>query len=122
MYRRCGEAGWPWSTSPRKGTVYRRAGLGLCGTTSYPEAGGFLPHYTLAPASPTRDPEREFDLCSRCMVEPEIIRVVAVKKSGLALGSDANPAVIKVPHTSYDFAPRPIPCISCARILSADDD
>ncbi|MFZ3355487.1 MAG: hypothetical protein WA549_01855 [Thermoplasmata archaeon] len=56
------------------------------------------------------------------MVEPEIIRVVAVKKSGLALGSDANPPVVRIAHTSYDFAPRPVPCISCGRVLSADDD
>jgi hypothetical protein len=81
-----------------------------------------MPRYTLDPGVDARGPDRQFDLCSRCAVEPEIIRVVAVKKSGLALGSEANPTVGKIPHTSYDFAPRPVPCISCGRVLSADDD
>ncbi len=81
-----------------------------------------MPRYTIDPGAATRSPDREFDLCARCMVEPEIVRIVAVKKAGLPLGSEANPPVAKITHISYDFAPRPVPCISCGRVLSAEDD
>jgi hypothetical protein len=99
---------------PRRVSLIRRKKLS--------ESTRRMPRYTLDPGSETRSPEREFDLCARCVEQTEIVRVVAIKKSGLPLGSDANPPVARIRHTSYDFAPRPIPCISCGRVLSADDD
>ncbi|HXQ48196.1 MAG TPA: hypothetical protein VN842_00245 [Thermoplasmata archaeon] len=80
-----------------------------------------MPRWTVR-SDGSRDATKEFDLCARCSADPEVMRVVARKKAGEPLGEGASPAVLKLPHSSYDFAPRPVPCISCARILSAEDD
>jgi hypothetical protein len=80
-----------------------------------------MPRWTVQKDGP-RDPAMEFDLCSRCSADPEVMRVVSRKKSGVPLGVGPGGDVRRLSHTSYDFAPRPVPCISCARVLSAEDD
>jgi hypothetical protein len=80
-----------------------------------------MPRWTVQLEGP-RDPAREFDLCARCSADPEVMRVVAGKKSGAPPGEPPLAAPRRIPHTSYDFAPRPVPCISCARVLGAEDD
>ena len=80
-----------------------------------------MPRWTVQPDG-ARDAAKEFDLCARCSADPEVMRVVARKKADAPLGDGPTPDVRKLSHSSYDFAPRPVPCISCARILSAEDD
>jgi len=70
----------------------------------------------------SRDSRWEFDLCARCSAEAEVMRVATLKKLGLPTEGAAPLAPRSLPHVSYDFAPQPIPCLSCARILSAEDD
>jgi hypothetical protein len=80
-----------------------------------------MPRFTLVLDGPP-EPSREFNLCSRCAHDASVIEAVFAKKAGVPL-QEAN-AVQRalVPHTSFDFAPQPVPCLSCARILSAEDD
>lgn len=74
-----------------------------------------------APRSPS-EPPVEFDLCARCASDGEILRTVVSGKMGIPTESSVPPPVDQIPHRSYDFQPRPTPCISCARILSSEDD
>ena len=80
-----------------------------------------MPRFTTE-SSGARNPEREFDLCARCAAEPEVLRVVAAKKAGVAADVASSVTLVRLPHTSYDFSARPMPCISCARVLGAEDD
>jgi hypothetical protein len=68
------------------------------------------------------DPVVEFDLCSRCAEDGDIVRTVVAGKLGLPVSAEGGPTVDRIPHRSYDFQPRPTPCLSCARILSSEDD
>ncbi|MFZ0829773.1 MAG: hypothetical protein WAN40_01400 [Thermoplasmata archaeon] len=43
-------------------------------------------------------------------------------KLGIPYGEGGVPPVERIPHRSYDFQAQPTPCISCARILSSEDD
>lgn len=80
-----------------------------------------MPRFTLVPQGPP-DPGQEFNLCSRCAQDPAVLEAVFAKKAGVPLQeADAVPRAL-VSHTSFDFAPQPVPCLSCARILSAEDD
>jgi hypothetical protein len=67
-------------------------------------------------------PPGTFDLCARCANDAVVRRTVACKKAGIPSDSPLPPGLLSVPHTSFDFALKPMPCISCARILSAEDD
>ena len=72
------------------------------------------------PALDPSAPPSTIDLCARCAVDPTIVDAALTKR----LGKDRE-AVIELhtqPHSSYDFAPRPVPCYACGRILSAEDD
>ncbi|MGC2288882.1 MAG: hypothetical protein WA688_03385 [Thermoplasmata archaeon] len=64
----------------------------------------------------------EFDLCARCASDGDIVRTIVSGKLGIAVGEGEVPPVDRIAHRSYDFQPRPTPCISCARILSSEDD
>ncbi len=64
----------------------------------------------------------EFDLCARCGADGDIVRTVLASKFRIAVGPGDPTPVSRVSHRSYDFQPRPIPCISCARILTSEDD
>jgi hypothetical protein len=72
--------------------------------------------------STTPPPAVEFDLCSRCALDGDIVRTVVQGKLGIPISDGDAPPVDRVAHRSYDFQPRPIPCLSCARILSSEDD
>ena len=80
-----------------------------------------MPRWTVQKDGP-RDPALEFDLCARCSADPEVMRVVAGRKSGAAPGDPPVVPPRRVARSSYDFSQHPVPCISCARILSAEDD
>lgn len=80
-----------------------------------------MPRFTLRPGGP-RDPSHEFDLCARCAVEASVLQAVLAKKAGVPLADALSVPHGTIAHTSYDFSPRPLPCLSCARILSAEDD
>lgn len=64
----------------------------------------------------------EFDLCARCSGDGDILRTVVGGKMGIPFAEGDAVPVDRVPHRSYDFQPRPTPCVSCARILSSEDD
>ncbi len=64
----------------------------------------------------------EFDLCSRCAADGEVVRTIVTGKLGIPVPPDGPAPVQTVAHRSYDFQPRPVPCLSCARILSSEDD
>jgi hypothetical protein len=81
-----------------------------------------MPRFRARPAAESTTPPVEFDLCSRCANDGDIVRTVVSGKLGIPLGEGEVPPVERIPHRSYDFQPRPTPCISCARILSSDDD
>ena len=68
------------------------------------------------------DPAQEFNLCGRCAVDASVLEAVFAKKAGVPLEEAQGVPRATVPHISYDFAPQPVPCLSCARILSAEDD
>jgi len=74
--------------------------------------------------SPTESPSSpvEFDLCARCTADGDIVRTIVSGKLGIPIAEGEAPPVERVPHRSYDFQPRPTPCISCARILGSEDD
>ncbi|MGI0131823.1 MAG: hypothetical protein ACREDK_01810 [Thermoplasmata archaeon] len=80
-----------------------------------------MPRFTLAPGGP-RDATQEFDLCARCAGESSVLEAVLAKKAGVDLEHALATPHTTVTHPSYDFSPRPVPCLSCARILSAEDD
>ena len=80
-----------------------------------------MPRYTLSPGGP-REPRNEFDLCARCAREEAVLQAVLAKKAGVPLAEALAVPHGTIGHTSYDFSPRPLPCLSCARILSAEDD
>jgi hypothetical protein len=63
----------------------------------------------------------EFDLCTRCASDEAIVRTIVNEKLRIPVEPD-GPLADRVPHRSYDFQARPTPCISCARILTSDDD
>lgn len=81
-----------------------------------------MPRYRTVPAVGPVANLVEFDLCSRCGADGDILRTVVSGKLGVPLEEGEVPPVTPVPHRSYDFQPRPIPCISCARVLSSEDD
>lgn len=81
-----------------------------------------MPRYRTQPAEGPGSQTVEFDLCSRCAENGDIVRTVVSGKLGLAVGPESRLPVDPVPHRSYDFQPRPTPCISCARVLSSEDD
>ncbi len=64
----------------------------------------------------------EFDLCDRCASDADIMRTIVHQKLKIPATNGDAPEVDRVPHRSYDFQPRPTPCLSCARILSSEDD
>lgn len=64
----------------------------------------------------------EFDLCSRCAADGDIVRTVVTGKLGVPVPPGGPTPVTIVAHRSYDFQPRPVPCLSCARVLSSEDD
>jgi len=64
----------------------------------------------------------EFDLCARCAENPDILLTVVAKKIGLPLDAVSGARFAQKSHISYDFSTKPVPCFSCARILSATDD
>jgi hypothetical protein len=78
----------------------------------------FRTHSTTGPPTPIV----EFDLCTRCAEDGDIVRTVVSGKLGIPLEEGNAPPAERIPHRSYDFQPRPTPCISCARILSSEDD
>jgi hypothetical protein len=63
----------------------------------------------------------EFDLCARCAGQGDILRTIVNDKLRIPVDAD-GPLADLVSHRSYDFQVRPTPCISCARILTSDDD
>ena len=81
-----------------------------------------MPRFQVDPAPAPELGNGQFDLCARCAVDETVRVTVARKKAGLPLDSSETPAVVARSHTSYDFSPRPVPCVSCARILTAEDD
>jgi hypothetical protein len=81
-----------------------------------------MPRFRTTPSAKPAAASIEFDLCARCAAEGEIIRTVVTGKLGVPAPDSTLPAAERIPHRSYDFQPRPTPCISCARILSSEDD
>jgi hypothetical protein len=72
-----------------------------------------------------REPEGigpEFDLCSRCASDPDILRTVVAKKLGMSLERAQSAQFESLDHRSYDFLGTSVPCYSCARILTVEDD
>ena len=63
----------------------------------------------------------DFDLCARCAGDGEVVRTVVNDKLRVPVETE-GPLADKVAHRSYDFQSQPTPCISCARILTSDDD
>lgn len=80
-----------------------------------------MPRFTLSPERPG-EPPIEFDLCARCTREESVMQAVLAKKAGVPLADALAVPHHTIGHTSYDFSTRPIPCLSCARSLSAEDD
>jgi hypothetical protein len=81
-----------------------------------------MPRYRTLSAASATSPLIEFDLCVRCSANGDILRTVLSGKFGIRVADDAAPPVEPVSHRSYEFQLRPAPCISCARILTAEDD
>ncbi|MCI4352771.1 MAG: hypothetical protein L3K14_05205 [Thermoplasmata archaeon] len=81
-----------------------------------------MPRFKARVARSTSEPPVEFDLCARCAADGEILRTVVSGKMGIPIEGLEPPPVDQIAHRSYDFQPRPTPCISCARILSSEDD
>jgi hypothetical protein len=81
-----------------------------------------MPRFRTRTSSDSTAPPVEFDLCARCAVDGDILRTVLSGKFGIPVGDGDAPPADRVLHRSYDFQPRPTPCISCARILTSEDD
>lgn len=80
-----------------------------------------MPRFTFeAPAG--ESPPPPFDVCLRCASDAEIMHTVVAEREKIPAERARGVQFTKVRHGSYDFAPRPVACISCARILSAEDD
>lgn len=79
-----------------------------------------MPRFRTRPDPPATS--AEFDLCSRCAQNGDVRRSVLREKLALRFEEGSDPFLERVAHRSYDFQPRPIPCISCARILTSEDD
>jgi hypothetical protein len=80
-----------------------------------------MPRFRARSSGTATPPSVEFDLCARCAGDGDILRTVVSGKMGIPLVGD-QPPVDQVPHRSYDFQTHPIPCVSCARTLSSEDD
>ena len=80
-----------------------------------------MPRYRTGDSSVTTAPV-EFDLCARCAADGDIVLTVMHDKLGVTTLEGRSPNVDRIAHRSYDFQPRPTPCISCARILTSEDD
>ena len=65
---------------------------------------------------------KEFDVCARCAAEPDIVRTLVTGKLGFPFPPGEAVPVSTTSHRSYDFQPRPVPCLSCARVLTSEDD
>jgi hypothetical protein len=63
----------------------------------------------------------EFDLCARCASNGDVLRTVVNNKLRVPVEAE-GPLADTVAHRSYDFQAQPAPCISCARILTSEDD
>ncbi len=83
--------------------------------------GASVPRYRADPSA-AQAPTVEFDMCARCAVETDTLTQIIAPKLGLTLRPDGTPPWSPIAHRSYDFQPRPIPCVACARVLTAEDD
>lgn len=81
-----------------------------------------MPRYRTRTLPGPSDAPVEFDLCARCASDGDIVRTIVKEKLKVPATSLDGSLVEQVPHRSYDFQPRPTPCLSCARILSSEDD
>jgi hypothetical protein len=80
-----------------------------------------MPRFRTRKSADSSSSPVEFDLCARCATDSDIVQTVLNDKLRVPARAE-GPAVDRVPHRSYDFQTQPTPCISCARILSSDDD
>ena len=80
-----------------------------------------MPRYRVRSVADSLASPVEFDVCARCDADAEVLRAVVNDK--LRIPADGGgPILERITHRSYDFQPHPTPCISCARVLTSDDD